>query len=221
MKGLLVKDMRLVLQQKRFFILLLFLAIMLNFNSDGTFAISYLTAVSSVFVLSSITYDEYDNGYLFLMTLPVMKKSFAIEKYVLGIIIDVCAWTVGFLISLIFKIYSGDGFSLLNFLTENLILIPVFSILLSILLPFQLKFGNEKGKIAMLIAFAISALVVVLCVKGLYVIGIDIEADIEAYYNSLSSLHAALIDLIAFATAAAAAAISCAASIRIMEKKEF
>lgn len=217
MKGLLVKDLRLVLQQKKFFVLLLFLAIMLNFNSDGTFAIGYLTGVGSIFVLSSITYDEYDNGYLFLMTLPIMKKSFAVEKYVFGIIINICAWTTGFLISLIFIIYKGGGFSPLDLLTESIIFIPVFSILISILLPLQLKFGYEKGKIAMVIAFAIIALVSVLCIKGLLVIGIDIEA----YYNSLSGLHAALVDLIAFVTAAAAAAISCAASIRIMEKREF
>lgn len=217
MKGLLVKDIRLLLQQKKFFIILLFVAIMLNFNSDGTFVVGYLTAVSSVFVLSSITYDEYDNGFVFLMTLPAMKKSFAIEKYVLGIIIDIGAWTVGFLISLIFKIYNEGGFSLTDFLTENIILVPVFSILISILLPVQFKFGYEKGKIAMVIAFAIIALVSVLCIKGLLVIGIDIEA----YYDSLHGLHAALFDLIAFVVAAVATVISCAASVRIMQKKEF
>lgn len=217
MKGLLVKDMRLILQQKKFFIILLFVSIMLNFNSDGTFVVGYLTAISSVFVLSSITYDEYDNGYLFLMTLPAMKKTFAIEKYVFGFILDSCAWTVGFLISFIFKIYNGGGFSLPDFLIETILLLPVFSLIISILLPFQLKFGSEKGKIAMLIALAIGSLLIVLCVKGLQSVGIDIEA----YYDSLSSLHAALVDLIAFVVAAAAAVISCAASIRTMQKKEF
>lgn len=217
MKGLLVKDIRLLLQQKKFFIILLFVAIMLNFNSDGTFVVGYLTAVSSVFVLSSITYDEYDNGFVFLMTLPAMKKSFAIEKYVLGIIIDIGAWTVGFLISLIFKIYNEGGFSLTDFLTENIILVPVFSILISILLPVQFKFGYEKGKIAMVIAFAIIALVIALCIEGLRSVGIDIEA----YYDCLHGLHAAIFDLIAFVIAAVAAVISCAASVRIMQKKEF
>lgn len=217
MKGLLVKDIRLIMQQKKFFIILLFVSIMLNFNSDGTFVVGYLTAISSVFVLSSITYDEYDNGYLFLMTLPVLKKSFAIEKYVFGIILDSCAWTVGFLISLIFKIYNGGGFSLPDFLIETILLLPVFSLVISILLPFQLKFGNERGKIAMLIALAIGSLCIAVFIKGLHSIGIDIET----YYDSLSSLHAALIDLIAFVVAAAAAVISCAASIRIMQKKEF
>ena len=58
MKGLLIKDLRLMLQQKRFFLILFFIAIVLNFNSDGgTFVVAYLTFLCSSFVLSTITYD--------------------------------------------------------------------------------------------------------------------------------------------------------------------
>ena len=92
MKGLLIKDLRLMLQQKRFFLILFFIAIVLNFNSDGgTFVVAYLTFLCSSFVLSTITYDEYENGYLFLMTLPVSKKTFATEKYVFGLLLGSCA----------------------------------------------------------------------------------------------------------------------------------
>ena len=54
MKGLLIKDLRLMLQQKRFFLILFFIAIVLNFNSDGgTFVVAYLTDRKSTRLNSS------------------------------------------------------------------------------------------------------------------------------------------------------------------------
>ena len=40
MRGLLIKDLRFMLQQKRFFAVLLLLSVVLNFGSDGTFVAS-------------------------------------------------------------------------------------------------------------------------------------------------------------------------------------
>ena len=40
MRGLLIKDTKLLLQQKRFFVLMFIIAIMLNVNGSGTFVIS-------------------------------------------------------------------------------------------------------------------------------------------------------------------------------------
>ncbi len=217
MKGLLIKDARLIWKQKRFLVILLFLAIMLNFNSDGTFVIAYLTFIGFSFVLSTITYDETDNGYLFLMTLPVGRKMFAVEKYVFGLLLGSFTWTVGFFISIIFKLATEGKVSLFDFSVESLLLIPVFAVMLSILLPFQFKFGSEKGRIAMFLAFAVAVVAAYLSAKGLKSIGIDLEQILD----TLPAVHVALVDLFAFLTAAAAVAVSCAVSGRIMQNKEF
>ena len=66
MRGLLVKDLRLMMGQKKFLLLLLFMTVVLNFNDNITFVVYYLTFVCSFFVISSIAYDENDNGYPFL-----------------------------------------------------------------------------------------------------------------------------------------------------------
>ena len=76
MTGLLLKDFRLFLQQKRFFAILVFIAIIMGLNSDSTFTMAYLTFVCSFFVLSTISYDEFDNCYPFLMTLPVKRSDY-------------------------------------------------------------------------------------------------------------------------------------------------
>lgn len=217
MKGLLIKDARLIWKQKKFLVLLLFLAIMLNFNSDGSFVIGYLTFIGFSFVLNTITCDEAENGYLFLMTLPVSKKMFAVEKYIFALLLGFCAWTVGFFISIIFKLTTEGNFSLFDFSVESLMLIPVFAVMLSLLLPFQFKFGSEKGRIAMFLAFAVALVAAFLSTKGLKAIGIDIEHMLD----TLPAMHAALVDFLAFVTAAAAVAASCAVSSRIMQNKEF
>lgn len=217
MKGLLIKDARLIWKQKRFLVILLFLAIMLNFNSDGTFVIAYLSFIGFSFVLSTITYDETDNGYLFLMTLPVSRKMFAVEKYVFGLLLGSFTWTVGFFISIIFKLATEGEVSLFDFSVESLLLIPVFAVMLSILLPFQFKFGSEKGRIAMFLAFAVAVVAAYLSAKGLKSIGIDLEQILD----TLPAVHVALVDLFAFLIAAAAVAVSCAVSGRIMQNKEF
>lgn len=50
MKGLLVKDFRLLKQRTRFFAILVLVAIAMSVNSaDSTFMISYLTLVTTLF----------------------------------------------------------------------------------------------------------------------------------------------------------------------------
>lgn len=114
MRGLLIKDLRLMLGQKRFFILFVFIAVMLNFNSDSgsAFVIGYMTFVCSVFVLSTISYDEDQNGYSFLMTLPVLRKTYAREKYVFGLLMSSSAWVTAVIIAAVFNLNRGGALSL-------------------------------------------------------------------------------------------------------------
>ena len=104
MRGLLIKDLRFMLQQKRFFILLLLITVVLNFSADGTFVVSYLTFFSSFFVLSTICFDEQYNGYPFLMTLPVMRKTYVIAKYVFALLFGGVAWLLAVAISFGYKV---------------------------------------------------------------------------------------------------------------------
>ena len=84
MRGLLVKDLRQILQQKKFLVIMLLLAFFLNMNTDGSFVFGYLTFVGAFLVLNTLSYDEYDNTLPFIFTLPVERKTYAIEKYEIG-----------------------------------------------------------------------------------------------------------------------------------------
>ncbi|MDE6566997.1 MAG: ABC-2 transporter permease [Lachnospiraceae bacterium] len=153
MKGLLVKDICLLLQQKKFLILLLVLSIVLNFNSDGSFVIGYLTFVCSFFVISSITYDEYENGYRFLFTLPVGRNSYVQAKYAFAVLLCTLAWLTGCLISTAFYLANNQAAKVQAGMGEACILLPLILIFLAVMLPVQFKFGSEKGRIVMAFTF--------------------------------------------------------------------
>lgn len=217
MKGLLVKDLRLMLGQKRFFILFVFIAVMLNFNSSGSFVIGYMTFVCSVFVLSTISYDENENGYSFLMTLPALRQTFAREKYVFGLLSSSGAWILAVVISLIFNMADNRSFLLSDFFLEAAAFIPFYIVLLAVMLPFQFKFGGEKGRIAMLMACGIVFLFVYFSVRGLQMMGIEVEKMV----HSLSALQQGGLILLAFVVAVVVLFVSSAISSRIMNSKEF
>ena len=61
MKGLLIKDFKLMKNQKNFFFIMIFIAAAMLFAEfESTFVVSYFTMIASMFVLSTISYDEYD-----------------------------------------------------------------------------------------------------------------------------------------------------------------
>ncbi len=66
MTGLLVKDFKLMATQKNFFLVILLIVIgMISFTEDVSFPLGFLTFALSLFTLSTISYDEFDNGYAF------------------------------------------------------------------------------------------------------------------------------------------------------------
>lgn len=153
MKGLLVKDICLLLQQKKFLMLLLLLSTVLNFNSDGSFVVGYLAFVCSFFVINSITYDEYENGYRFLFTLPVRRNTYVRAKYVYAVLLCTLAWLTGCLISIAFYLAKNQAVRVQTEMGEACIILPLILIFLAVMIPIQFKFGYEKGRIVMAFIF--------------------------------------------------------------------
>lgn len=219
MKGLLTKDFRLFLQQKRFFAVLILIAGILNFGTDGSFAVTYMTFMGLIFVMNTISYDEYDNGMPFLMALPVSRKMYAREKYVFGIILGLAMWLTGVALALgSWLINSGKGDCDVNeIIVTAAASIPVFVIIISLMLPIQLKFGAEKGRIALVVV----AGVIFLAAYGLKMITTMTGIDISGIDKVLSAISInVLLPSLAFATVIILL-ISIAISSIIMEKKEF
>ena len=75
MKGLLTKDFRILAGQKRYFTIIILIAlIFLCSGQPAQIIVGYCTMFGMLFTVNTISYDEFDHGYLFLFTLPVTRK---------------------------------------------------------------------------------------------------------------------------------------------------
>ena len=74
-----------------------------------------------------------------LFTLPISKSDYVKEKYLFSLIIT----GIGFALVAILNCFSKSGFM------ETLIILSTALLLLALSLPFQLKEGNEKGRIVL------------------------------------------------------------------------
>ena len=66
MKGLFVKDIELMKQQKQFFILVVVMGVILNLAGSGSssFATGYFTIVTAIFAITTISYDEFEKRFI-------------------------------------------------------------------------------------------------------------------------------------------------------------
>ena len=211
MKGLLTKDFALFLQRKRTFIFLAIWAVVMCFSVDASFAIGWLTIISAFFAISSLSYDEYDNCYPFLMSLPIDARTYALEKYAFGFICGFAAWLFSGIVSLaalaIKHSLTDPGSEILKLL----IFIPLFMMLIDISLPLNMKLGSERGRIAILVIWGVVFAGVFIATKFFK---IDLQFD-------ASAISVPLLITAIFAAAAILTVISMLISVKVMKGKEF
>ena len=207
MKGLYIKDFKLMMNQKMFFIVIAAMAIFFAVTQTNIFfVISYATFIAAMFVISSISYDEFNNGNAFLFTLPVTRTGYVKEKYLFAATLATGAWLAATILSIVVVFIQGTEVIILEwFLTAAMILLVALMMVL-IIIPVQLKFGQSKGN-------AIGYLVV----SVLSNFGIDVFAMIDA----LSTIGLSGLLMILLLMVAGAGIISYLISCKIMTEKEF
>lgn len=213
MKGLLIKDFKLMKAQKNFFLMISIAIGMTALSNDLFFMLGLLTYVISLFTLSTISYDEFDNGYAFLFILPVSRKEYVFEKYCLALLLGGVAWIFGTIL----------GFTI----WKTIIPIPdivmrcgmiLFAMLMiqAVMIPVQLKFGGEKGRIVLIGVVGVLFAVVI----GVGKVVEDSTVVFDIVYN-FPTLSAVMWTVIMFVVAVAAWLASMGISILIMNRKEF
>ena len=223
MKGLLIKDFKLLMGQKNFFAAVFVVAIFLLISGTGgaaasaSYVVCYVGFVSSFFVLSTIGYDEYDNGNAYLFTLPFRRSTYAVEKYIFGL-------SMGILTMFIMLVIEGAYFRVQDISADWTMLLVTFGSgaaclagFLALMIPFQLKFGAEKGRIALSAVFMAVFVVVYGLAKALDANIMNLNRLIETGQKLGTAGVAAVIALIAVA----ALVVSAGISTRILSKKEF
>lgn len=216
MKGLIIKDFKLLMMQKSFFITLAIVAVFFSITTDSVFVIGFLTMICSMFVLSTISYDEFDNGNTFLFSLPITRKGYVIEKYIFGIMIGVISLVLSTIIACILTLFLNGTITNDLFLV-SLFYIPIVLVLQSLMLPLQIKFGSEKSRIAIFIVVAI-----------IFIIGYGfneliriLNIDFTSLVNTVLTMNISMILMIIMFLSLIIMFISCKISMKIIKNKEF
>lgn len=216
MKGLLIKDFKLMKGQKNFFFIIIAISIGVVIFDNSSFMMGFLPSALSLFTLSTISYDEFDNGNAFLFTLPVSRTSYTIEKYCFALLLGGGALILSTLLAMIFGVLRGTA-SVSEVAMAAVIILPILIVIQAVMIPFQLRFGGEKGRIALVGTMGLLFVVGVIVVKVAKMFGIDIEDVI----NNLSVLSTGIIITVLIVAAILLLLVSVKISNSIMKSKEF
>ena len=161
MKALFIKDIRIVLKQQRVLICA-FLAVItiLAFATDNSmYAVAFVLFLVPTMMLTTISYDTFENGMSYIMSLPVSVKDYVMEKYILtvasSLIFNIMA-TI--LINVVLSIGKGVGIMPLELIVNAMLAQFMVLIYISLVLPVDIRFGTDKGMIiVVLMAVVIGA----------------------------------------------------------------
>ena len=217
MKGLLIKDFKLMLMQKSFFIIIIVVACLISISSqDPTFMIGFITLILSLFTVSTISYDEFDNGYPFLLTLPFSRKTYVLEKYVYGLILGTGAWIVSVMICSLMLIVQGKPVTS-DMLIGAFVILPMFLVIESLMIPVHLRFGGEKGRYALIACAGVLVVIGLVMMKIVEIFHIDVLPLILA----IDALGPVMFMMILLMIGFLVMLVSLKVSLSIMNKKEF
>lgn len=217
MKGLLVKDIRFLLGQKSSMIIFVALGLFfLMTGEDVSFAIMYTMMLAAIFSTTSITYDAFENGMSFLLTLPIQKKTYVVSKYifaalvvtVMGVVLCGLAYGCNVLgISALDLSALGEVF---------VIAITMAVVMVSIMIPVYIILGPEKARIGIIVLAGVA------CAVGFVLSKIsDIMVNVTALMEKLESLSDAQATVLGIGLLVVILAVSMVISMIGLEKKEY
>ena len=176
----------------------------------------YATVLVSMFTISTISYDDYENGMAYLFTLPISRREYVMEKYLFGILATLLALVAAAAIAFGIGVVQKIEFSMDEFVSVAAMSLVMASFILAFSLPVQLKFGAERSRVALLLVMGIAVLIGFLTVKATEAAGVNLEAVLDGLFQDSLARTFIILVLIGIALLV----ISYQVSVRIMEKKE-
>ncbi len=218
MKALFLKDLYTLKTSKALLLVIVGVAVFMAIwgGEEGvSFITSYVMVLCAVVAVNAMNYDEMDNGYAFLMTMPFSRRQYVLEKYLFGFAVGCFGWILTMLLGAVaasgFGIRESQEFSGIRWLLYGGTF-AAFLVLQAVMIPVQLKFGGQKGKIAMLAIIAAGFGITALLTK---VTGMENLAEL------LAGATKTQLSVSGFVIVAACLIVSFLCSVKIMERREF
>lgn len=213
MKGLLIKDFCLLWNQKRILLVYPVLAVwFIAMNNDG-FGFPFLMMMASILVVSTISYDEVDRSQTHLFTLPFERKTYVLEKFVLGGILAGASLVLATACSAARLLIRPDlpGTELGPMIVFSAC---AAAAILAVMIPIRIRFGGDQGRIVIFAVFGVIALGTALVSKVL-----PVTQDQLA--QAVTRLSMTALMLIAAGAALILIAAGYMLGVRWVKRKEF
>ncbi|MDD2980649.1 MAG: ABC-2 transporter permease [Hespellia sp.] len=224
MKGLLMKDFGLISSNRRMlfiFAAIAVLSIIAGNGENASFGVMFLITFCGTQVISTISYDEFDHSSTYLMTLPISRKQYAAEKYLFLWLMMGIGFAASVVVSLLVSVVCGVNGNILEWIVGCVAALLVIYLLLMVLLPLQLKFGGENGRM-IIMAFVAVFLIITFAAKGISsAMNINVEAGFNRLFLGILALNKGMLVLLILAVVVIATAVSLLFSIRIIQKRQF
>lgn len=145
MKGMLIKDIMLLKGQVHIFLLITAFGILMLSNGFLTpeIVLTYIMVFTTMLTISTVSYDEFNNGYAYLFTLPITVKTYVLEKYLFGFLLPLG----GLLLSVILTEIFARDYELAQHMISYVITWLTMLWLVIIMLPLEFKFGVERSRL--------------------------------------------------------------------------
>lgn len=214
MSGLMLKDFKLMLNQKRMLVILLVITILFGVTGESLFFIASYGSMLGVFLaVGTISYDEYDNGYAFLFTLPITRKGYVVEKYVFGLLTGGVTWGIITLLGTVLAQLRGESMG--EWVIGEAGILAALYLMMFFMIPIRLKYGIEKGRTATIVL--VIGFMTVITIIGKLLENMNMEINME--WMETLSLSTWLVAAVVLAVIAGV--ISIRLSFGIVEKKQF
>lgn len=218
MTGLLIKDLKLLLGQKRFSSVVLIFGIFFMCTNENPFSgVGYITMLLSIFTLSTISYDEFENGMSFIMTLPIKRNTYVQEKYLFAGLTTILSSVGSSILAAILGIVRNTPIDAKELIGGSYIIILMAWFVLAIAIPMQIKFGSEKGRIAMMLTLGGLFAFIIFAAKALDNAK-DATTDMVTFFDRLGTFGIIALSLVGTALVLGISYLCC---VRIINKKEY
>jgi hypothetical protein len=159
MKGLILKDLYVVIKQMKVLLLIVVLFTILLGSTFGVFLLLYCAMLP----ITTIAYDERAKWDKYAATMPYSRRDVVLSKYLLGLACMVVALILVFIGTLVYGVFTDavfTGGSLVEMVIMLVSLFCVTLIFMAINMPIIFKWGVEKGRIIFIAGIAAFAAII-------------------------------------------------------------
>lgn len=153
MKALLMKDLRTLKNERRLWVSIIGVSVLFGvLFQNWYFMMGYIMFGLSMIARTMYQYDVADQGIVYLMTLPITRKKYVKEKYLLSLMSICIGGILSMILTKIGMLFTPDqADSNQEIFSAFLGILAVALVLQAIIFPVELKYDVSKSRIIILL----------------------------------------------------------------------